>query len=76
VTKTISLSDEAYEALAQAKRPGESFSEVARRLARLAAKETLFDPRLRVELTEDEAAAWKRAVREERDRSMTPRVDL
>jgi len=33
-TRTISLSDDAYEALAAAKRPGESFSDVVRRLAR------------------------------------------
>jgi len=32
--RTISLSEDAYQALATAKRPGESFSDVVRRLAR------------------------------------------
>lgn len=34
VARTISLSEDAYQALAAAKRPGESFSDVVRRLAR------------------------------------------
>lgn len=34
VTKTISLSDEAYDALSGVKQAGESFSDVAMRLAR------------------------------------------
>ncbi len=34
MTKNISLADDAYDALHEAKRPGESFSDVARRLAR------------------------------------------
>ena len=76
VTKNISLSDEAYEALADAKRPGESFSDLARRLARLAAREVLFDPAIRVNLSEQEADAWKQAIRAERDRSLKPRVKL
>lgn len=33
-TKTISLADDAYEALQALKRPGESFSDAVRRLAR------------------------------------------
>lgn len=33
-TKTISLADDAYEALLAIKRPGESFSDTVRRLAR------------------------------------------
>src|SRR6266571_4553075 len=34
VARTISLSEDAYQALAASKRPGESFSDVVRRLAR------------------------------------------
>ena len=33
-SKTISLSDDAYHALVQTRRPGESFSDVVRRLTR------------------------------------------
>lgn len=33
-TKTISLADDAYEALSAMKRPGESFSDTIRRIAR------------------------------------------
>ncbi len=34
VARTISLAEDAYQALAASKRPGESFSDVVRRLAR------------------------------------------
>jgi predicted CopG family antitoxin len=34
VARTISLSEDAYQALAASKRPGESFSDVVRRLVR------------------------------------------
>ena len=73
MTKTISLSDEAYEALATAKRPGESFSEVARRLARLAALEDVFDPSFRIE---GDAKAWTRQVHATRKQDRRPRSDL
>lgn len=73
VTKTISLSDDAYDALAMAKRPGESFSEVARRLARLAALEDVFDPTFRLEGDPD---AWTREVRAARRDDRRPRTDL
>lgn len=73
MTKTISLSDEAYEALATAKRPGESFSDVARRLARFAALEDVFDPAFRLEGNAD---AWAREVRAARKQDRRPQVDL
>jgi hypothetical protein len=73
MTKTISLSDDAYDALAAAKRPGESFSEVARRLAHLAALEDVFDPTFRLE---GDPAAWTREVRAARKQDKRPRMDL
>lgn len=73
MTKTISLSDEAYEALVVAKRPGESFSEVARRLARLAALEDVFAPGFRLE---GDGASWKEEVRRAREKDRRPKVDL
>lgn len=76
MTKTISLSEEAYEALSRAKRPGESFSDVATRLARLAAQERLFDPDFRVEMTDEEADAWIRSVYEARDKDTEPRAEF
>lgn len=75
MTKTISLADDAYDALAAAKRAGESFSDVARRLARLEARTALLDPNVKVAMTDDEADRWKGDVYEERGRSMKPRYD-
>ena len=73
MTKTISLSDEAYDALSIAKRPGESFSELARRLARLAALEDVFDPAFRLEGDPD---AWSRDVRVARKKDARSRKDV
>lgn len=73
MTKTISLSDDAYEALTAAKRGDESFSDVARRLARLAALDDVFDPAFRLE---GDAKAWQDDVRRARDRDRRARVDL
>ncbi|HUR69467.1 MAG TPA: antitoxin VapB family protein [Candidatus Thermoplasmatota archaeon] len=73
MTKTISLSDEAYDALAGAKRPGESFSEVARRLARLAALDDVFAPDLRLP---GDGADWKKRVRDARDADARRPADL
>lgn len=74
MTKTISLSDEAYEALVAAKRPGESFSEVARRLARLAALDAILDPARPPAVREPDAATWERETYADRDLSRAPRV--
>lgn len=73
MTKTISLSDEAYDALSAAKRPGESFSEVARRLARLAALDDVFDPSFRLS---GDGKAWQKEVRAARESDKRPRVDF
>lgn len=70
VTKTISLSDDAYEALLAAKRPGESFSDVARRLAALDRRNALFDPNLRLSITEEEAERILDNVYRWRDESL------
>lgn len=73
MTKTISLSDDAYDALAGVKRPGESFSEVARRLARLAAMEDVFDPAFKLDADPD---LWLRQVRNARKQDKRPRKDV
>ena len=74
VTKTISLADDAYEALAAVKRPGESFSDVARRLARDAALDEVFGPTFGVDMSDREAKAWKASVVTARERDGKPRV--
>jgi predicted CopG family antitoxin len=73
MTKTLSIADDAYEALLGAKRPGESFSDVARRLARLAALDDVFDPAFRLE---GDGRAWKDEVRKARDKDVRPRWSL
>lgn len=74
MTKTISLSDDAYQELVALKRRGESFSDLARRAARL----------LRQERIMEAAGAWKRSgidgdrilldILEAREASSEPRV--
>ncbi len=73
MTKTISLADDAYDALRAAKRPGESFSDVARRAARLLRQQVLFDRSVRVEMTDEEADDLKRRIYADRDASLEPR---
>lgn len=73
MTKTISLADDAYEALNAAKRPGESFSVLARRLARDDARVDLLDPQAGIDMTDDEARAVKQRIYAERDASTEPR---
>lgn len=74
MTKTLSLADDAYEALALVKSPDESFSDLARRLARLAAQAQLFartdEPPV---WTDAQAAALKRELYHARDESRRPR---
>lgn len=74
MTKTISLADDAYDALTLAKREGESFSEVVRRLAKEAAMQDLFDPDLRLEMSDEEAEDALRRIYAARDATMTPRA--
>ncbi len=74
VTKTISVSDDAYEMLARAKRPGETFSDLAKRLVKAEIERRLFDPSLKVELSEQEAENWKESIYRARDGSNDPRV--
>lgn len=73
MTKTISLSDDAYDALVGVRRPGESFSEVARRLARLAALDDVFDPAFRMS---GDPKAWQDDVRAARERDRRARAEL
>lgn len=75
MTKTLSLADDAYEALALVKLPGESLSDLARRLARLAAQERVFRRTSEPSVWRDaEAAALKRALYRARDESRERRV--
>ena len=73
MTKTISLADDAYEALKAVRRPGESFSDVTRRLARDEALAALWDPTIPPVLTHDEAEELRRRTRAARDESREPR---
>lgn len=75
MTKTLSLADDAYDALQRVKRPEESYSDLARRLARLAAQEAAFRPSDEPPVwTDAEADALKRSIRRARDESLRPRV--
>ena len=73
MTKTLSLADDAYEALALVKRPEESFSDLARRLARMAAQAQLFARADDAPVwTEAQASALKRELYRARDESRQP----
>lgn len=76
MTKTISLSDEAYERLAALKGPEDSFSDVALRLARAVDQERVTDLAGAWDLDEDQKDAMKERIREARDRSDDPPVDV
>lgn len=76
VTKTISLSDEAYEALASLKGPDESFSDVALRLSRRASQRSILDLAGRWKMDAEEAEAMKRSIYEAREASLEPPADL
>lgn len=72
MTKTISLADDAYEALVAVRRDKESFSELARRLAKLEARRWLFDPSRPPLFDAKRAEEFKRQVREWRDQESRP----
>lgn len=75
MTKTLSLADDAYEALSLVKREDESYSELARRLARLAAQEQVFQRSDEPPVwSEREAQKLKRDTYRDRDDSRLPRV--
>lgn len=77
MTKTLSLADDAYEALSLVKRADESYSDLARRLARLAAQERVFQPTDEPPVWSDrEAEAMKRSTYAARDESREPRRGL
>ncbi|MGB0653626.1 MAG: antitoxin VapB family protein [Thermoplasmatota archaeon] len=76
MTRTISLADDAYEDLARQKRPGESFSDVARRLARESRQRALFDRSLRWDLDDEAAEGLAAAVRDARDGAASARFSL
>lgn len=75
MTKVVSLADDAYEALRKARRPGESFSDVARRLGATDRRGALLDPKIRLRLSEKDAQAWIDEVYRERDQSLRPRTE-
>ena len=75
MTKTLSLADDAYEALSLVKRADESFSELARRLARLAAQDRVFQRTDEPPVWSDrEAEALKRTLYRAREDSRKPRT--
>lgn len=70
MTKTIGLSDDAYEALAAVKQPGESFSDVTRRLVGEHRKRrSIRDSAGTWPMTKEEADRLVQEIYEQRDRS-------
>ena len=67
MTKTISLADDAYEALVSVKNDEESFSQLARRLVRAEAQRKLFDRNRKPLFTKKQAEEMKRNIRKWRD---------
>lgn len=76
MTKTISLSDEAYERLAALKGPEDSFSDVALRLAEAVEQDRILDLVGAWDLDDETADRMKQRVHEERDRSDADPVDV
>lgn len=74
MTKTISLADDAYDALVSVKGDGESFSELARRAAQELARKRLFDPTIKASWTDAEADKIIQDIYKARDESLEPRT--
>jgi len=75
MTKTLSLADDAYQALALVKRSEESYSDLARRLAKLAAQDEVFRRSGEPPVWSDkDAGALKRSLYAARDESRLPRT--
>ncbi len=71
-SKTISLAEDAYEALSQMRQPGESFSEVVRRLTRTRSLADLTET-----MDEDAAESLAEAIEaNRRDRTRRRREEL
>jgi predicted CopG family antitoxin len=76
MTKTISLSDDAYEALAALKRPGESFSELALRMSRAQSAAGILGLAGAWKGRDAELDAMLASIYRARDESASPPVDL
>lgn len=76
LTKNISLADDAYEALASLKKPGESFSDVARRLARESPRRSIMEFAGSWKISRAEAERIKARIYADRDASLKPRIPL
>ncbi len=72
MTKTISLSEEAYGLLRGLKREGESFSEVTLRIAKRARQEQVLELAGAWNLSDEAAASLKQTVYCTRDESRGP----
>lgn len=76
MTKTISLSDEAYDRLSALKEPGESFTEVTLRLVGALEQDRILELAGAWDLDGETSARMKERIREERDRSDADPVDV
>lgn len=69
MSKTVALSDEAYAALARLKRPGESFSQLALRLATGKDQRRILDYAGTLKMSDKEADDLLKNIRKWRDES-------
>lgn len=76
VTKTVSLSDEAYERLDALKGPDESFSDVALRLVQAVEQDRILEYAGEWDLGDEQREAMKSRIRDARDRSESEPVNL